>query len=336
MTGQEAHEPAHWELEEVPCDYCGETDAELLLTGRDRLHGLPGEFRVVQCPCGLVRTSPRPTLESLGAAYPDDYGPHQAKRAQIAPPKGLLRWALANFRGYPLGSRSSWAMRMLLAPLAAVVLGRRKARAYLPYEGEGRLLDFGCGAGRNVARLAAAGWQAEGMDLSAEAVRTGREAGLTIHHGTLPGLELPEASYDAVTMWNVVEHVPSPMATLKAVARILKPGGTVLVVVPQFDSWQRRWFGECWYALDLPRHLTHFTRPALWRHLGESGFRVERTFSIRRPGVVRHSFRYLAERSGRWIHRRLARSRLLVGAATYAALLARQTGLMMCMARRTV
>ena len=335
MTGHPTHEPAHWELEEVPCDYCGQTDAEVLLTGGDRLHGLPGEFRVVRCSCGLVRTSPRPTLESLAAAYPDDYGPHQAKKAPIAAPTGLLRWALANFRGYPLGRRSSWAVRTLLAPLAAGVLWRRKTRAYLPYEGEGKLLDFGCGAGRNVARLAAAGWRAEGMDLSAEAVRTGREAGLTIHQGTLPGLELPAASYDAVTMWNVVEHVPCPTATLGAVARILKPGGTVMVVVPQFDSWQREWFGECWYALDLPRHLTHFTRSTLRRHLGQAGFRVERTFSIRRPGVVRHSFRYLAERSGRWAHRRLARSRLLVGAATHAAMAARKTGLMMCMARRT-
>jgi len=328
-----SHSP--WQLEEVPCDYCGSRDADVLLRGRDRAHGMPGEFNVVACRrCGLARTSPRPTVESLAAAYPEEYPEHQVDGREARAPQGLLRWALVNRRGYPLGRRSPAAVRWLMAPLAAAALSGRRTFGYLPYTGEGRLLDFGCGVGGYVATMAAAGWKSEGIDMSAEAVRRGREAGLTLHLGTLPGADLAPQLYEVVTMWQALEHVPSPKATLEAVRRLLRPGGRLLVVCPRLDSLDARWFGAAWFALELPRHLTHFTAATLRRHLEAAGFEVETLRSVRRPAILRRSFAQVADETGRAIHRRLARSRVVPGLVSWISLLAGRTGQMMCVARR--
>ena len=324
-----------WQLEDVPCDYCGARDADTLLAGRDRAHGLPGEFRVVVCrECGLARTNPRPTLECLAAAYPAAYPEHQAADRPARPPRGVLRWALVNRRGYPLGRRAPALVRAVAWPLTAPVLAGRRAHAYLPLKGDGRLLDFGCGVGRYVAKMAAAGWQAEGIDAGPDAVRLGREAGLTLHEGTLPGANLAAESFDVVTMWQALEHVPSPKATLASLARLLRPGGRLMVVCPRLDSLDAKWFGSCWFALELPRHLWHFTASTLRRHLEAAGFEVERVRPVRRPAILRRSFAQLADETGSGLHRRLGRSRFVTGAMSWITLLAGRTGQMMAMARR--
>ncbi|MCP4377314.1 MAG: class I SAM-dependent methyltransferase, partial [bacterium] len=220
MTDTNNKPDTPWEFEEVPCDSCGSTDADVVLKGPDRLHGLPGEFNVVTCrQCSLSRTSPRPTLESLGTAYPEQYDPY-SKAPKHTPPQGLLRWALVNFRDYPLGKKAPAIIRALGWPLARRILNKRRNLGYLQYRGEGKLLDFGCGAAGYVAKMSAAGWNAQGMDMSAQAVTAGREAGLTIHQGTLPGADLGGELFDMVTMWQAIEHVPSPQATLSAIHKI--------------------------------------------------------------------------------------------------------------------
>ena len=327
--------PTPWQLEEVPCDYCGSREADVLLAGRDRAHGLPGEFNVVACRrCGLARTNPRPTLESLAAAYPAAYPEHQLGGRAPAAPQGLLRWALVNRRGYPLGRRAPAVVRAILSPLAIAALAGWRSAGYMPYGGDGRLLDFGCGAGGYVAKMAAAGWKAEGIDLSPEAVRRGREAGLTLYEGTLPGAPLQAECFDVVTMWQALEHVPSPKATLEAVRRLLRSAGRLLVVCPRLDSLAARWFGAAWFALELPRHLTHFTAATLRRHLAAAGFEVERLRSVRRPAIIRRSYAQLADETGSPVQRHLARSRIAAGLMSWAALVAGRSGQMMCIARR--
>jgi len=314
-----------WRLADVPCDFCGEADADVLLTGRDRAFGLPGEFAVVRCrACGLVRTNPQPTQESLATAYPEAYSPYQDGTRSPRPPEGALRWALVNILGYPLGEPAGPVVQALRGPWARWRLTRRRNVGYLPYAGEGRLLDVGCGAGRYLARMAAAGWTAEGLDASPTAVRVCREAGLVCHQGTLPGANLEAASFDAVTLWAALEHVPSPLATLRAARDLLRPGGRVLASVPNIESLAARHFGDAWYGLDLPRHLTHFSPATLARHFEKAGLEVERIHPRARPTFTRHSYAWLADETGKRRHRRLARSRLWVGLiATAGRLLGR-------------
>jgi SAM-dependent methyltransferase len=85
------------------------------------------------------------------------------------------------------------------------------------------------------------------------------------------------ASLDAVSLWHVLEHVDDPAAALAAIARWLRPGGVLLVGVPNLGSWQARLGGARWYHLDVPRHRTHFTTRGLATLLAAHGFTVERT-----------------------------------------------------------
>ncbi|MDK1032628.1 MAG: hypothetical protein QGD94_11515, partial [Planctomycetia bacterium] len=92
---------------DVPCDYCGSEEREVLLEGRDRAHKLPGTFTVVRCTaCGLAYTSPRPA--NPARYYPTDYSPHQRKKRGKASPwrrvkEACRRLVLVNYCGYPLG-----------------------------------------------------------------------------------------------------------------------------------------------------------------------------------------------------------------------------------------
>jgi 2-polyprenyl-3-methyl-5-hydroxy-6-metoxy-1,4-benzoquinol methylase len=319
MTLIQGNPGAPVELEDVPCDYCGSAEADVVFAHRDVLGAMPGEFAVVACRrCGLRRTNPRPTLATLGNAYPGGYECHQGGVPR--PPEGLLRWALVNFRNYPLGRKSPLPLRWLGWPAAAMRLRNRKYVGYLSYEGEGRLLDFGCGGGRYVAQMAAVGWKAEGIDMVPAAVETGRKAGLTIHQGTLPGASLPQHRYDLVTMWHVLEHVPGPMATLKAVREVLRPGGRLTVVCPMGDSLTARWFRGAWYGTDVPRHLTHFTQKTLRRHLEAAGYVVERTHAIRRPTFMHRSLTLWAADLKRPFYAALARSHVLARLLSHASL----------------
>ena len=207
---------------------------------------------------------------------------------------------------------------MLLGPWASLRLKNRRNIEYLPYTGDGRLLDVGCGTGRYLMTMAAAGWQVEGVDLSPAAVRVCREAGLVVHHGTLPSVALEATSFDAVTLRATLEHVPSPLTTLRAARALLRPGGRLMIIVPNFGSLAVAWFGSACFGLGLPWHLTHFTPYTLTRFLDKAGFAVEALRQRARPTFTRHSYRWLAKETGKWRHRWLGRSRTLVG--TFAAL----------------
>ena len=145
---------------------------------------------------------------------------------------------------------------------------------------------------------------------------------------------MPAESFDAITMWQAIEHVPSPMATLKAARGLLRPGGLLMIACPRIDWLLARWFGSAWYDLDLPRHLTHFSSKTLRRHVEAAGLAVAGFWAVRRPSAIRRSFAYLAADTGSGLHRRLVRSRMLAGLMEYAAWVARRTAQMYCLARR--
>jgi SAM-dependent methyltransferase len=165
-----------------------------------------------------------------------------------------------------------------LARLAGGVLARfdrdRLAMFGPPTPPRGRLLDAGAGRGRFVAAARAAGWAAEGIEPSMRGVEAARAAyGVELSRATV---EDAAGSYDAVSLWHVLEHVEDPGAALSHVASLLKPGGVLLVGVPNLASAQARIGRERWFHLDLPRHRTHFTAAGLRALLERRGFSVER------------------------------------------------------------
>ncbi|HJZ54446.1 MAG TPA: class I SAM-dependent methyltransferase, partial [Gemmataceae bacterium] len=264
--------------EETPCPLCGLDEAALLLEAPDAVPAA-GEglwFAVVRCEnCGLTYTNPRPTPETIGQFYPPDYRPHRRPRKMD-------------------DSRSA-------RPLWSRVFGRpcNERRGTLPWHGHGRLLDFGCGGGGFLKRMADRGWQVIGLDAAVGAVRrVQEELGLKALVGSLPHPDLSPCSFDVVTMWHSLEHVHEPLAILREAYQLLVPGGKLVVATPNIESLPFYWFGRSWFGLDLPRHLTHFTPATLDAMLQTAGFQVEVVRGLRHSDWLRSSAR-LAVKQGR-------------------------------------
>ncbi|HEV3384415.1 MAG TPA: class I SAM-dependent methyltransferase [Gemmata sp.] len=256
LTSHDGLEPDRPQFlwEETDCLLCGRNEASLLAEAGDQRSTIASQFRfaVVRCRhCGLVYTNPRPTAESLAPFYPTHYAPHRLrqKRHLIRRSSGFLN----RLFGRPCPER----------------------RGLLPWPSPGRLLDFGCGGGSYLCEMAARGWQVTGLDSSTQTVQSIREQyGFDAVAGTLPHPDLTPGSFDVITMWQSLEHVSHPLTVLRAAHELLVPGGKLIVAVPNYESLSAKWFGEYWFGLDLPRHLTHFAPRTLSEMLQTSGFRM--------------------------------------------------------------
>jgi SAM-dependent methyltransferase len=287
-----------------------------VLTAPDRLHGVPGEFDVVRCrACGLMRTSPRPTPDTIGRYYPPEYGPH-------APP------ATARFAG---------ARRSIRRRIVALA-DRRSTRA--PALPPGRLLEIGCGAGAYLRQMRDAGWDVTGLDASPEAGDLARAHGLEVIAGRLEEAPDPAEPFDLVVGWMALEHLHDPALALRRLHDWTRPGGRLALSTPDAGGLLFRTFGQDWYCLQVPTHLHHFTPGTLGRLLGQNGWAVERTFHHRTLDDVFTSTRMRLERTRPgWPFIRLlpaagGRAHYLAFPAAMVAAAAGQTGRMTVWARR--
>jgi len=143
-------------------------------------------------------------------------------------------------------------------------LQQRRTRAWTRALGKpGRCLEIGCGNGWILAALRDQGWRGVGAERTADSARFARhQLGLPMFVGPLDAVR-HGADFDLIVLHQVLEHLPDPMATLRHCARLLRPGGTLIVAVPNLASWQFRFAREHWLHLDVPRHLGHFTPACL-------------------------------------------------------------------------
>jgi 2-polyprenyl-3-methyl-5-hydroxy-6-metoxy-1,4-benzoquinol methylase len=163
----------------------------------------------------------------------------------------------------------------------------------------GRILDIGCASGGFLERCAAAGWTVVGLEPSQNLSKEAQQllgGGARILPITLQEADFAESTFDAVTMWDVLEHVPNPPEFLQKAVSLLKPGGLLLANVPNLDSWQARVMQRRW-PLFLPEHLNYFNRESLARCGTQSGARLIAQGS--RP--VSFSIGYILHRTGQHI-----------------------------------
>lgn len=196
-------------------------------------------FAVQRCAqCGLVRTVFPHAWDALGRYYGEQYYGDEGKRFV-----GIMEWAVRQFR------------------LARVNMIRRLR----PDGSPGAILDVGCGRGLILISLQAHGWTATGTELAEElASKLQREHGIRIYTAPhLPDNHLAAESQDVILMWHSLEHVPYPAQTIAECVRLLKPGGKLLIEVPNLESWQAALGGGVWFHLDTPRHLYHFSASSL-------------------------------------------------------------------------
>lgn len=241
------------EIAETPvpaCDHCGTADSELFASGRDyELRTCRNEWHFVRCAaCGLVRLHPRPAVEALGTIYPPTYYAYEYER---------IPW---------------------VARTAKALLDRRKLAGIVralgrPVEG---FADVGCGTGRHLRAMHAAGVpkaRIHGLELDAATVARLQAEGFQAHCERVETCtQVADDSLDLVTMFHVIEHVESPAAVIRRVARWLAPGGVLALETPNLDAWDARRFRERWWGgYHIPRHWTLFTPETLQAMLRAQG-----------------------------------------------------------------
>ncbi len=198
---------------------------------------------IVKCgACGMVYASPRPQAREILAAYEEVEDP-----AYLAEREGRVL-----------------TFRRNLAPLQRLVE---------PGDGR-RLLDVGSHVGILLEIAQDRGWEAWGVEPSVWASMQGRERGLRVITGTLPQARFPDRHFHAVTMWDVVEHLPDPRRELAEAHRVLSPGGAIAIHTMNVESPFARLLGQRWPWL-MEMHLHYFSPETLSRLLESTGFRVE-------------------------------------------------------------
>jgi len=242
------------------CSVCGWACQPTLLNVSDFRFGVKGVYRIAECvKCGLWQTLPRPSSTELADLYQQHYNFAASKRQTVA--YDQIRDLFLHSPAYRL-----WLWLDGDPSLHGL-------------EGTGRLLDVGCNEGRGLEFYRGRGFSAEGLELNKTAAERARAKGFTVHG--VPLEEFPrEAVFDIVVMANVLEHTFDPVSTIRAARRVLRPGGSLWLSVPNLKSWARSVFGRRWINWHVPFHLTHFSRQTLVALLDDAQLKVEELRTI--------------------------------------------------------
>ncbi|MGZ8545389.1 MAG: class I SAM-dependent methyltransferase [Flavisolibacter sp.] len=231
------------------CPVCDSSQVDPLFTAKD--HSVSQQqFVIWQCrECQLRFTQDAPDEDSIGSYYQsEDYISHSNTK------KGLINRLYQSVRNYTLNQKAS------------LITSFTKPK--------GRLLDLGAGTGAFLHTMKQKQWEVSGIEPDAGARQQAR---------SLYGLELQETealdqlernTYDAITLWHVLEHVHSLHDYIKRLKELLQPGGKIFIAVPNYTSVDSSVYKLFWAAYDVPRHLYHFTPKSMEALVKRHGLRM--------------------------------------------------------------
>ena len=221
----------------LECPMCGHHDTRRWLQAPDRFHGRKQLYQMVRCgSCSVVWLDDPPPPDQMADHYGADY---DRMIAAIGDSAIEERW-------------------------------RDPRKLLLQYKSGGALLDLGCSSGGFLAAVKSPGWELYGIEISESVASKARaRTGAQVYVGDVLDAPYPSGMFDAITCFHVFEHLYHPRKVLEKVQKWLKPGGIFLTFMPNIDSAGERIFGSYWYALELPRHLFHFS-PVSLRNLANA------------------------------------------------------------------
>lgn len=244
-----------------PCPICGSNERESFLEGPDRFNGDEHLHRLVRCPgCRLVWLENPPKPAEMGKHY----GPNYDRFIGRAGDNSDQRW-------------------------------RSRRETISSYKSSGKILDLGCSSGSFLETLKGEAWELFGVEMSPEAAAQAiTRSGANVFVGDILDATFEPGSFDAITCFDVLEHVYEPLKVMAKVHQWLKPNGIFYTLVPNIESGEARLYGSYWYALELPRHLLHFC-PTSLKYLAESvGLQVA-SLEVHRNSAAQYSFHYLSD-----------------------------------------
>lgn len=273
-------------FEWVTCEICGCEERSPIAARTDLFLGGNKLFFMHECEkCHAIYQYPRPTSSRMDRYYPSDY---QQYTKALAEDKWFARFS----RRYGL---------------------RKRGQIITKWVRTGSILDVGCATGDFLSVMQTFnGWRVYGIEPSHSALKYARQqVGLDVTEGVLNIAPFGDQSFDAITMWDVLEHVYNPKKVLQDVARLLKPEGVFVVNHPNIDSIDRKLFGDMWLGYELPRHLYLFPGDLLKSLMADLGFKeVERRCVYGSHAATFSSIMFLVEKRFkhprmRWLIRKL-------------------------------
>ncbi|NNC94099.1 MAG: class I SAM-dependent methyltransferase [Chitinophagales bacterium] len=228
---------------EVECSFCDSENNKVIDTLDD--------WKIVQCECGFCYTNPRPPKEKLHLFYMEDYFADERHASKFYEADGSKKLPPIDMADPRIADIENW------------------------FDKRGSLLDIGAARGYFLRTMKARGWNAQGIEISEDAVRFAEENfNLNMHHGTIEDFP-SDQKFDVITMYQTLEHVPDPKLVLQTAYEMLNTGGILLVEVPNFKAHDiKRNKERKRLQYDLPRHLNHFTPAILKREFEKCNYNI--------------------------------------------------------------
>ncbi len=240
------------------CPICQSQHIESFLESKD--YTVSGEyFKIVQCRnCDFLFTNPRPSAKEAGAYYQsDNYISHSNTN------KGLVNKMYHWVRNITLKQKTNWIE---------------------PYHQANELLDIGCGNGHFLKACKERGWEVMGMELDSKTAEQARKYTQTTIVNQLSEIDA-EKKFQLISLWHVLEHVYELDEYFQFFKTHIKPGGKLLLALPNPKSHDADTFKSFWAAYDVPRHIHHFTPKSIELLSKKYGFKL-----IKSKGLLFDSF----------------------------------------------
>jgi SAM-dependent methyltransferase len=155
---------------------------------------------------------------------------------------------------------------------------------------KGTMLDVGAATGFFLDIARGEGWETYGIELSWYAAEVARGKGLRVSTGTTDDCDFPAGFFDVVTAWDVIEHMPKPLATLEKIHSLLKPGGLLVINTPDSGCMLARLLGKSWHLVVPPEHLNLFHRRSLKFMLEKTGYSVVHRTTVGKRFTLQYIF----------------------------------------------
>lgn len=252
------------------CPWCGSENAHSHLQLKD--YFLTQEsFEIVECDdCHLLYTTPRPAADEIGKYYQsENYYSHQENK------KGFIPRLYEAIKKVNIKHKFEVATNDL------------------KLENGGKMLEIGCGVGDFLHYAEQQGWECYGAEPSDDAVKILRTKTKIKVVKPEQIEDFPDASFDLICMWHVLEHVADLKWQIALLKRLLKPNGRIVIALPNYQSYDAQYYKDKWAAYDVPRHLNHFSEEFMRKELNNCGLDY-----IKSERLVWDSFyiSYLSER----------------------------------------
>lgn len=238
-------------MNNIICPWCGSEKTQIHLWIKDEFL-THEEFQIHECQkCALLFTEPRPSKDKIGEYYKsEEYYSHQENK------HGFIPKVYESVKSINLKHKYKIATKGLKA---------------------GKVLDIGCGVGDFLHTMEKHGWECTGVEPSEEAKIIARKRIKANLYAPEEINQMPNASFDIITMWHVLEHVDDLKWQVEQLTRLIKPNGRIVIAVPNYKSYDAEYYKELWAAYDVPRHLNHFNKKTLSNIFKTNGLNLLKT-----------------------------------------------------------